>query len=104
MVTVRRGDGALISVSFYTFFTTLHQHIMNNKWQDALSLCRIAQNEILWTCMAVLATENKQLIVAEEAYAAIERYDKVDYIKSIQVNFINTNNCFYLIFIPIIIL
>ncbi|KAK0160104.1 hypothetical protein PV328_007545 [Microctonus aethiopoides] len=84
MVTVRRGDGALISVSFYTFFTTLHQHIMNNKWQDALSLCRIAQNEILWTCMAVLATENKQLVVAEEAYAAIERYDKVDYIKSIQ--------------------
>lgn len=83
IVTVRRGDGALIAVSFYTFFTTLHHHIMNNKWQDALSLCRITQNDILWTCMAVMATENKQLSAAEEAYAAIERYDKVDYIQYI---------------------
>ncbi|CAD6241149.1 GSCOCG00009172001-RA-CDS [Cotesia congregata] len=56
---------------------------MNNKWQDALSLCRITQNDILWTCMAVMATENKQLSAAEEAYAAIERYDKVDYIQYI---------------------
>ncbi|CAG5078654.1 Similar to Ift80: Intraflagellar transport protein 80 homolog (Rattus norvegicus) [Cotesia congregata] len=83
IVTVRRGDGALIAVSFYTFFTTLHHHVMNNKWQDALSLCRITQNDILWTCMAVMATENKQLSAAEEAYAAIERYDKVDYIQYI---------------------
>ncbi|XP_057339351.1 intraflagellar transport protein 80 homolog [Microplitis mediator] len=84
MVTIRRSDGALIAVSFYTFFTTLHHHVMNNKWQDGLSLCRITQNDILWTCMAVMATENKQLSAAEEAYAAIERYDKVDYIQQIQ--------------------
>ncbi|KAG8035853.1 hypothetical protein G9C98_002979 [Cotesia typhae] len=83
IVTVRRGDGALIAISFYTFFTTLHHHIMNNKWQDALSLCRITKNNIIWTCMAVMATENKQLSAAEEAYAAIERYDKVDYIQYI---------------------
>lgn len=84
MVTIRRSDGAVIAVSFYTFFTTLHHHVMNNKWQDGLSLCRITQNDILWTCMAVMATENKQLSAAEEAYAAIERYDKVDYIQQIQ--------------------
>ncbi|XP_043275719.1 intraflagellar transport protein 80 homolog [Venturia canescens] len=84
MVTVRRGDGALVVNSFYTFFTTLHKHVMSNKWQDALSLCRIAQNEILWTCMAVLATDGKELDAAEEAYAAIERYDKVDYIQYIK--------------------
>ncbi|XP_034936884.1 intraflagellar transport protein 80 homolog isoform X2 [Chelonus insularis] len=83
-VTIRRGDGALMLISFYTFFTTLHQYIMDSKWQEALSLCRIAQNETLWTCMAVMATENKQLNAAEEAYAAIARYDKVDYIQYIQ--------------------
>ena len=86
MVTVRRGDGALVATSFYTFFTSLHKHVINNKWQEALSLCRIAQNEILWTCMAVLATDCKELSVAEEAYAAIDRYDKVDYIQYIKVN------------------
>ncbi|XP_063974091.1 intraflagellar transport protein 80 homolog [Diachasmimorpha longicaudata] len=84
MVTVRRGDGALVATAFYTFFTSLHKHITRDKWQEALSLCRIAQNEILWTCIAVMATEGKQLEAAEEAYAAIERYDKVDYIQWIK--------------------
>lgn len=35
--------------------------------------------------MAVIATDNKELDAAEEAYAAISRYDKVDYIKYIKV-------------------
>ena len=43
MVTVRRGDGALVVSSFYTFFTSLHRHILQNRWSEALSLCRIAQ-------------------------------------------------------------
>ncbi|XP_033323231.1 intraflagellar transport protein Oseg5 isoform X1 [Megalopta genalis] len=84
MVMVRRGDGALVASSFYTFFISLHQHILNKRWKEALSLCRIAQNEILWTCMAVMATDNKELSAAEEAYAAISRYDKVDYIQYIK--------------------
>lgn len=35
--------------------------------------------------MAVIATDNKELNAAEEAYAAISRYDKVDYIQYIKV-------------------
>lgn len=42
-VTVRRGDGALVVSSFYTFFTSLHQHILNGRWEEAVSLCRIVQ-------------------------------------------------------------
>ncbi|OAD57910.1 Intraflagellar transport protein 80 like protein [Eufriesea mexicana] len=84
IVMIRRGDGALVASSFYTFFISLHQHILNKRWKEALSLCRIAQNEILWTCMAVMATDNKELNAAEEAYAAISRYDKVDYIQYIK--------------------
>ncbi|XP_054006433.1 intraflagellar transport protein 80 homolog isoform X2 [Hylaeus anthracinus] len=84
MVMIRRGDGALVASTFYTFFISLHQHILNKRWKEALSLCRIAQNEILWTCMAVMATDNKELNAAEEAYAAISRYDKVDYIQYIK--------------------
>ena len=35
--------------------------------------------------MAVMATDNKELSAAEEAYAAIWRFDKVDYIQYIKV-------------------
>jgi len=35
--------------------------------------------------MAIMATDNKELHAAEEAYAAINRYDKVDYIRYIKV-------------------
>lgn len=41
---------------------------------------------MLWTCMAIMATDNKELHAAEEAYAAINRHDKVDYIRNIKVN------------------
>lgn len=37
--------------------------------------------------MAIMATDNKELNVAEEAYAAIKRYDKVDYVRYIKVIF-----------------
>ncbi|KYQ50045.1 Intraflagellar transport protein 80 like protein, partial [Trachymyrmex zeteki] len=84
MVMVRRGDGAIVASSFYNLFTSFHEHISNNKLKEALSLCRIAQNEILWTCMAVMTTDNRELYTAEEAYAAIGRFDKVDYIKYIK--------------------
>lgn len=40
---VRRGDGAIVASSFYTLFTSLHQHVLNKKLKEALSLCRIAQ-------------------------------------------------------------
>lgn len=35
--------------------------------------------------MAVMAIDSKELVIAEEACAAIARYDKVEYIRHIQV-------------------
>lgn len=35
--------------------------------------------------MAVMATDNKEFHAAEEAYAAISRFDIVDYIRYIKV-------------------
>ncbi|XP_070155194.1 intraflagellar transport protein 80 homolog [Polyergus mexicanus] len=84
MVMVRRGDGATVATSFYNLFKHLYEHTSNKRLKEALSICRIAQNEILWTCMAVIATDNKDLHAAEEAYAAIGRFDIVDYIKYIK--------------------
>ncbi|XP_029670092.1 intraflagellar transport protein 80 homolog [Formica exsecta] len=84
MVMVRRGDGAIVATLFYNLFKNLYEHTSNKRLKEALSICRIAQNEILWTCMAVMATDNKELHAAEEAYAAIGRFDIVDYIKYIK--------------------
>ncbi|KAH0950370.1 hypothetical protein HN011_009106, partial [Eciton burchellii] len=84
MVIIRRGDGATVASYFYNLFTSLYEHISDKRLKEALFLCRIAQNEILWTCMAIMATDNKELHAAEEAYAAISRYDKVDYIRYIK--------------------
>lgn len=84
MVIVRRGDGAIVATLFYNLFTNLYEHMSNKRLKEALSICRIAQNEILWTCMAVMATDNKEFHAAEEAYAAIGRCDIVDYIRYIK--------------------
>lgn len=47
--------------------------------------------------MAVIATDYRELHVAEEAYAAICRFDKVDYIKYIKVIKLSIYTLFILI-------
>ncbi|XP_058808817.1 intraflagellar transport protein 80 homolog isoform X6 [Phymastichus coffea] len=84
LVTVRRGDGALVVSSFYAFVGTLHRHILNGQWDEAVSVCRIVQSDTLWTCLAVMAIDGRQLNIAEEACAAVARFDKVDYIRYIK--------------------
>lgn len=61
-----------------------------NKWKDALNLCRTTGESSLWCCLAVFATQSgvEMLDVAEEAFAAINCFDKVFYIKHIKVEFI----------------
>ena len=38
----------------------------------------------MWACLAAMATKAKNLIIAEEAYAAIDEMDKVEYIQHIK--------------------
>lgn len=58
-----------------------------NKWTDALNICRTVNNEITWTCLAVLATQpnSETLDIAEEAFANINHHEKVLYIQYIKV-------------------
>ncbi|XP_058808813.1 intraflagellar transport protein 80 homolog isoform X2 [Phymastichus coffea] len=44
------------------------------------------QSDTLWTCLAVMAIDGRQLNIAEEACAAVARFDKVDYIRYIKVS------------------
>lgn len=85
-VFVRRTDGSLLNIPISPFPTLLHGYIQNNKWSDALNLCRTIDETTLWACLAVMATQSASdaLDIAEEAYAAINQYDKVLYIQHLK--------------------
>lgn len=58
-----------------------------NKWTDAINLCRTVNDETVWACLAVLATQlnSETLDIAEEAYANINHHEKVLYLQYIKV-------------------
>lgn len=43
------------------------------------------QDELLWTCLAGLAVQNRDLDTAEQAYVAIDLFDKVSFVQYIKV-------------------
>lgn len=66
----------------------LLRYVQDNKWNDALNLCRTTDDGMLWGCLAVLSTQSgsDSLNVAEEAFAAIGHHEKVFYIQHLKVN------------------
>ncbi|KAI4465027.1 outer segment 5 [Holotrichia oblita] len=77
-VSIRRTDGSLLNVPISPFPALLHRYVQDNKWTDALNLCRTTNDVVLWSCLAILATQlnGDTLDIAEESYAAINQYDK----------------------------
>lgn len=74
--------------------------MQDNRWTDALNMCRTTNEPTLWACLAILATQSNAdtLDIAEESYAAIDQYDKVFYIQYLKVKFILRNYFIPLIF------
>lgn len=68
-------------------FCCILRYVQENRWQDALNLCRGADDNILWVCLAVLATQSgaDHFDIAEEAFAVINHYDKVLYLQHLKV-------------------
>ncbi|KAG5865620.1 hypothetical protein JTB14_010370 [Gonioctena quinquepunctata] len=85
-VSVRRADGSLLNVAVSPFPNLIHRYIQNNKWTDALNLCRTTNNETSWACLAVLATQSNtdSIDIAEEAYANINHHEKVFFLQYIK--------------------
>ncbi|CAG9768961.1 unnamed protein product [Ceutorhynchus assimilis] len=85
-VSIRRADGSLINVPVSPFPQLIHKKIHDNKWTEALDLCRSVNIEMVWACLAVLATQsNSETVdIAEEAFANINHYEKVYYIQYIK--------------------
>ncbi|CAH0556703.1 unnamed protein product [Brassicogethes aeneus] len=85
-VSIRRADGSLINVPISPFPALLHKYVQDNRWSEALNLCRTTNETTLWACLAVLSTQSNSDVfdIAEEAYANINFYDKVFYIQHIK--------------------
>ncbi|XP_014282320.1 intraflagellar transport protein 80 homolog isoform X1 [Halyomorpha halys] len=85
-IGIQRSDGAIINSGISPYIGLLHGYASTNAWKEALRLCRMVQDEALWSCLAIMATQAKDIETAETAYAAINFYDKVLYIQHIKQN------------------
>ncbi|XP_050301884.1 intraflagellar transport protein 80 homolog [Anthonomus grandis grandis] len=85
-VSIRRADGSLINVPISPYPELIYKKIHENKWTEALDLCRSVNSDMAWACLAVLATQsNSETVdIAEEAFANINHYEKVFYIQFIK--------------------
>ncbi|VDP76318.1 unnamed protein product [Echinostoma caproni] len=81
---LRRTDGSEMSFTVSPYPDKLHQLILLNKWNEALSFCRNVKDKLLWACLAGFATYAKDLDVAEIAFSEIEEVDKVEYLRHIK--------------------
>lgn len=78
---------ATIIICLFIVIFFILRYVQENRWQDALNLCRGADDNIVWVCLAVLATQSgaDHFDVAEEAFAVINQYDKVLYLQHLKV-------------------
>ncbi|XP_004524855.1 intraflagellar transport protein 80 homolog [Ceratitis capitata] len=79
-----RCAGALLPVNVNIYCEILHRTLMEGQWQQALRICRLAQNGNLWATLAAIATRKNQLQISEEAYSAALQIDKVSYLQYIK--------------------
>ena len=70
-VTVRRRDGAVLTVANSPYPTILLDFCEKGKWEKATKLCRFVKEHILWSILAAASIKHRKLESAETAFAAI---------------------------------
>ncbi|EFJ21330.1 hypothetical protein SELMODRAFT_107193, partial [Selaginella moellendorffii] len=76
---LRRTDGAIVSSYICPYPFVLFQHVNSRQWEYAAQLCRFVKEDLLWACLATMAVDAQELNIAEEAYAALDEVDKVQF-------------------------
>jgi hypothetical protein len=62
----------------------LYEFCEKGEWEKAIRLCRFVKDSTLWACLAALSTDGNELNTAEEAFAAIEAIDKLQFVSHIK--------------------
>ncbi|VDK37428.1 unnamed protein product [Taenia asiatica] len=83
-VTIRRPEGTVVSSYISPYPALIYALASKNKWTQGTQLCRNAKDPLLWACLAGLAMATRRLDLAEDAYAALNKPDKVEHIRSIR--------------------
>ncbi|CAD6189090.1 unnamed protein product [Caenorhabditis auriculariae] len=84
VIILRRSDGSMIPLACTPFAGALINLATSSKWDQAISLCRLINEDFLWAMLAGLATINKNLFATEIAFAALEEEEKVKLIREVQ--------------------
>ncbi|XP_074600679.1 intraflagellar transport protein Oseg5 isoform X2 [Brevipalpus obovatus] len=84
---IEGSDGSKVTTFISPMVQILHSYVAKRSWSEALRLCRYARNLPeswkLWAALAGMASQNRNLQVAEIAYSAINKVDKVLYMQEI---------------------
>lgn len=80
-----KSSGTLYPIQANLLCEMLHKILNDELWAKALTLCRRAQDSILWATLAAISSKKNQLEIAEEAYSASLQIDKVKYLQHIKV-------------------
>ena len=85
MITVRRVDGRVATLSISPYPALLYDCSENGQWEKAIRLCRFVKDPTLWACLAAMSLHNRELNTAEIALAAIDEADKVQFINHVKL-------------------
>eukprot|EP01083_Nonionella_stella_P059430 155478_1 len=84
LIRVRKENGDEEMIKFSALPLTIYEMIRDGKWDKALRLCHICNEQSLWGALTGLAIDNGQIEIALQGLTALEEPDKILFIKSIQ--------------------
>lgn len=93
-VTVRRADGVEVLTSTPALLPMLYETTSSNQWGQALRICRMVNDDILWGCLAAIALARRELVVARDALATIHQVSLAFFSVVVMIRVTGTINCF----------
>lgn len=83
-VSVRKIDGSILYVGSTPDLLLLDDLMRQNKWEEAVKLCRLQKANYLWASLAAGAIQKKELETAEISLAELNEIPKFEYIQHIR--------------------
>uniref|UniRef100_A0A0N4Z4S7 WD_REPEATS_REGION domain-containing protein n=1 Tax=Parastrongyloides trichosuri TaxID=131310 RepID=A0A0N4Z4S7_PARTI len=98
-VYVLKSNGALLSFSIGPSMQSLTECVNNTKWDQAVRVCRNVKENYLWTALAGMAIEARNVFIAEMAYSELDKADRVIFLSQIRnEKDINLKNALFAMF------
>jgi len=83
-ISIRKIDGSILYAATSIDIPILYDLTRNNKWDEAIRLCRHEKSNELWGALASMSLNKKHLDAAEVSLCELNEVAKVDYIQYIK--------------------